>query len=132
MFAQGGRRKNIACGGVVPDEDTYVFTSLRYDPNAKPHKSNPECCKEARHVYLFKYHFDRLREAADNRMWFDVDRRLKKPLDLFNRVNNAAIEYEEKHGKKGPYKVSGHGFTDAQFLTALGPHTTPLSWQFGD
>ena len=111
MFAQGGRRRNLAAGGVVPDEDTYVFTSLRFDAHAKPHKANPTCCKEAKHLYLFKYHFDRLKDAADHRMWFDAEKRLKRPLDLYDRVVYAVTEYEEKNGKNGPYKVNNrHAF----------------------
>ena len=90
----------------LPEEDQYVFTSLRYDCKAKTNKLNPFVCKEAKTSYLLKYHYDRLRKAAGSLGWYDAEKSLKKPTDLYLRVDYAVKCYKKESGDtKGPYKV---------------------------
>lgn len=121
MYTNGGRRRNLAAygGEGSKESECYVFTSLRFDCDAKVNKLNPGCCKECgKSAYLFKYHYERLKEAAGNRMWFEAQERLKKPQDFYNRVCFAVKEYQEKHShEKGPYKVCLVMLSTSVFLT---------------
>lgn len=109
MYTNGGRRRNLAAygGDESKESECYVFTSVRFDCDAKVNKLNPGACKECgKSAYLFKYHYERLKEAAGNRMWYEAQERLKKPQDLYNRVCFAVHEFQEKNpGEKGPFKV---------------------------
>ena len=102
-----GRRQPRFLLSEQAEEDQYVFTSLRFDPAAKPSKLNPQCCKEARSAYLFKYHHDRLKEAAGHRGWYDAQNAaaFKKPIDLYSRVQHAVEKYQQEKGATGPFKV---------------------------
>ncbi|KAF2223944.1 aminotransferase class IV-domain-containing protein [Elsinoe ampelina] len=105
MYGVGGRRQPFFVLDDQAVEDQYLFTSFRFDKKEKCSKLNPVCCKEAKHVYLFKYHFDRLKDSAKCRGWYDAEKCLKRPIDLFNRVEYAVTQYEQKNGKGGPYKI---------------------------
>jgi len=89
------------------EEDQYVFTSLRFDPKAKTCKTSPDACKETKAIYLFKYHFDRLKDAAGHRGWYDAQKAaaLKKPGLLYERIANAVANHQKETGNKGPFKV---------------------------
>lgn len=89
----------------IPIEDQYVFTSLRYDGSMKRNAQNPVCCPESKAAYLIKYHYERLVTAADHLGWYDTNRKLKGPVDLFNRIQAAVTEHKKKTGNKCPFKV---------------------------
>jgi hypothetical protein len=89
----------------IPIEDQYVFTSLRYDGSMKRNSQNPVCCPDSKAAYLIKYHYERLVTAADHLGWYDTNRRLKGPVDLFNRIQTAVNEHKKKTGNKCPFKV---------------------------
>jgi 4-amino-4-deoxychorismate lyase len=89
----------------IPIEDQYVFTSLRYDGSMKRNAQNPVCCPDSKAAYLIKYHYERLVTAADHLGWYDTNKRLKGPVDLFNRVQTAVNEHKKKTGNKCPFKV---------------------------
>jgi len=101
------------------EEDQYVFTSLRYDPKAKICKMNSECTKETRAVHLFKYHYDRLSAAAGHRAWYDAQKApaMRKPMDLYLRVQKNVETFMQQTGNKGPFKVRIHSSSDQ--LTTL-------------
>ncbi|KAF2154131.1 hypothetical protein K461DRAFT_123091 [Myriangium duriaei CBS 260.36] len=131
MFGAGGRRNQIFLLDSQAAEDQHIFTSLRYDANAKYNKLNPGCCKEAKNTYLFKYHFDRLKDAAKRRGWYDAEKCLKRPLDLHNRLVNAVNIYEQKNGPtKGAYKVriklKYHGNIEINVSPEMSPYKKPL------
>jgi len=90
----------------LPEEDQYVFTSLRYDCKAKKNKLNPFVCKEAKTSYLLKYHFDRLRDAAGGQGWYDAQKSMKKASEFYERINYAVCNHKKETGNKGPFKVS--------------------------
>lgn len=115
----------------IPVEDQYVFTSMRYDGNSmKPgltkrsssmngKMNNPVCtnCPDAStSAYLMKYHYDRLISAADHLGWFDMQKSLKGPVELFNRIEKAVNEHKKKTGNRCPFKVSLRYFCP-KFLT---------------
>lgn len=89
----------------IPIEDQYVFTSLRYDGSMKRNAQNPVCCPDSKAAYLIKYHYERLVTAADHLGWYDTNKRLKGPVDLFNRIQTAVTEHKKKTGNKCPFKV---------------------------
>jgi len=89
----------------IPIEDQYVFTSLRYDGSMKRNSQNPVCCPDSKAAYLIKYHYERLVTAADHLGWYDTNKRLKGPVDLFNRIQTAVTEHKKKTGNKCPFKV---------------------------
>lgn len=89
----------------IPLEDQYVFTSLRYDGSMKRNAQNPVCCPDSKAAYLIKYHYERLVTAADHLGWYDTNKRLKGPVDLFNRIQTAVAEHKKKTGNKCPFKV---------------------------
>ena len=128
--ARFGRRHNFFHHDNQAHEDQYLFTSLRYDASTKNNKLNPFCCKVAKSTYLFKYHYERLRDAAGNRGWHDAQKCLKRPVDLHNRLVHAVETYEQKTGAKGPYKVritlKYHGYIEIAVAPDLTPHKNPL------
>ncbi|KAL1310572.1 hypothetical protein AAFC00_000851 [Neodothiora populina] len=104
----------------IPIAEQYVFTSMRYDAgnlksgpikrnsfnSGKAH--NPPCtnCPDASvSAYLMKYHYERLICAADHLGWYNMDKTLKGPVELFNRVEKAVAEHKRKSGNKCPFKV---------------------------
>lgn len=89
----------------IPIQDQYVFTSLRYDGSMKRNAQNPVCCPDSKAAYLIKYHYERLVTAADHLGWYDTNKRLKGPVDLFNRIQTAVNEHKKKTGNKCPFKV---------------------------
>lgn len=134
MFGIGGRRQPFFVLDDQAVEDQYIFTSLRYDSHAKADKLNPACCKEAKSTYLFRYHFDRLKDGAGCRGWYDAQKCLKRPFDLHNRVVKAVSLYEEKSGlksgSKGVYKVriklKYHGNIEINVSPDVSPYKKPL------
>ncbi|GAM84900.1 hypothetical protein ANO11243_029020 [Dothideomycetidae sp. 11243] len=130
MLGIGGRKRSFFTLDSQAVEDQYLFTSLRYDANARPNKLNPPCCKEANSTYLFKYHFDRLKDGAGSRGWYDAQKCLKRPIDLHNRLVSAVSQYEQKHGPKGPYKVriklKYHGNIEVSVAPEMSPYKRPL------
>ena len=89
----------------IPIQEQYVFTSLRYDGSMKRNAQNPVCCPDSKAAYLIKYHYERLVTAADHLGWYDTSKRLKGPVDLFNRIQTAVTEHKKKTGNKCPFKV---------------------------
>lgn len=89
----------------IPIQEQYVFTSLRYDGSMKRNAQNPVCCPDSKAAYLIKYHYERLVTAADHLGWYDTNKRLKGPVDLFNRIQTAVNEHKKKTGNKCPFKV---------------------------
>jgi len=118
-------------------DNQYLFTSLRYDKHAKCDKTNMSIsCKDAKNTYLFKYHCDRLREAAGCRGWYDAQKceELKRPERLYERLLNAVYMFEKANGtlnnSNGPYKIrieiQYHGKVRIQVASDLSPHKDPL------
>jgi len=103
----GRRQPFFGLSDTPEDEDQYVFTSMRWDCKAKPSKQNIGSSKEMKCVYLFKYHYDRLQNAASHRGWYDAAKSpaMKKPIDLYNRVQKAVDKHMQETGSKGPFKV---------------------------
>jgi hypothetical protein len=83
----------------------------------KRNAQNPVCCPDSKAAYLIKYHYERLVTAADHLGWYDTNKRLKGPVDLFNRIQTAVAEHKKKTGNKCPFKVRDFLF----FLHAIYP-----------
>lgn len=130
MQSFGGRRLPFFLLSDQVEEDQYIFTSIRFDPHAKSCKSETPC-KEARKAYLFKYHYDRLIEAASHRGWYEVQKGagLKRPIDLWQRISYA-VETEGDKSHKGAYKVKVivryHGNIETHVTSDLTIHKQPL------
>ena len=108
QYSMGARRQPFfLLSDSAEEEDQYVFTSLRYDPKAKLCKTNSECTKETKAVHLFKYHYDRLAAAAGHRGWYDAQKApaMRKPTDLYQRIQKNVETFMQQTGNKGPFKV---------------------------
>jgi len=107
MSMAGRRQPWFGLSEDAEDEDQYVFTSMRWDCKAKPSKENIGSTKEMKCVYLFKYHYDRLYNAAQHRGWYDAVKSasMKKLIDLYHRVQREVEKLMQDTGSKGPFKV---------------------------